>query len=125
MRIKSQIAMAILSCAFSCSAIRAAEQYQFKGGYPTPETIQKAYDNADLSRAIEAYKFLYPTISCLEVFRATTLPESSTTRAAEFFKQLPAKVGSPTSASTGRKVRPSMAHGGQAISKKFNNSNER
>lgn len=37
--------------------------YEFKGGYPTPETIQKAYDDADLSRAIEAYKFFYPTVS--------------------------------------------------------------
>ena len=37
--------------------------YEFKGGYPTPETIRKAYDDADLSRAIEAYKFFYPTVS--------------------------------------------------------------
>jgi hypothetical protein len=38
-------------------------RYEFKGGYPTSETIQKAYDDADLSRAIEAYKFFYPTVS--------------------------------------------------------------
>jgi hypothetical protein len=37
--------------------------YEFKGGYATPETIRKAYDDADLSRAIEAYKFFYPTVS--------------------------------------------------------------
>jgi hypothetical protein len=36
--------------------------YEFKGGFPTPETTQKAYDDADLSRAIEAYKFFYPTV---------------------------------------------------------------
>jgi hypothetical protein len=42
---------------------RAANEYSFKGGYPTPETIQRAYDDADLARAIQAYKFFYPTVS--------------------------------------------------------------
>src|SRR5262245_51520316 len=38
-------------------------QYEFVGGYPTDATIQKAYDDADLTRAIEAYKAFYPTVS--------------------------------------------------------------
>ena len=42
--------------------------YEFKGGFPTAETIQKAYDDADLSRAIEAYKFFYPTVSFSAAF---------------------------------------------------------
>jgi hypothetical protein len=42
--------------------------YEFKGGYPTPETIQKAYDD-DLSRAIEAYKFFYPTVSIVGTWK--------------------------------------------------------
>jgi hypothetical protein len=46
----------------------AQEGYEFKGGYPTPETIQKAYDDADLTRAITAYKFFYPTVSILATF---------------------------------------------------------
>ncbi len=37
--------------------------YEFVGGYPTKATIQKAYDDADLTRAIQAYKFFYPTVS--------------------------------------------------------------
>ncbi|PZF73613.1 DUF1254 domain-containing protein [Taibaiella soli] len=37
--------------------------YEFVGGYPTPATIQKAYDDADLNRAIQAYRFFYPTVS--------------------------------------------------------------
>jgi hypothetical protein len=37
--------------------------YRFVGGYPAPETIQKAYDDADLTRAIHAYKFFFPTVS--------------------------------------------------------------
>src|ERR1700744_5991890 len=40
-----------------------ADPYEFKGGYPTPETIRRAYDDADLARAIQAYKFFYPTVS--------------------------------------------------------------
>lgn len=40
-----------------------AGPYEFKGGYPTPKTIRQAYDDADLARAIQAYKFFYPTVS--------------------------------------------------------------
>lgn len=38
-------------------------KYQFPNGYPTKETIQRAYDEADLFRAVQAYKFFYPTVS--------------------------------------------------------------
>lgn len=37
--------------------------YEFVGGYPTESAIKKAYDDADLTRAIQAYKFFYPTVS--------------------------------------------------------------
>jgi hypothetical protein len=37
--------------------------YEFVGGYPTAATIQKAYDDADLNRAIQAYRFFYATVS--------------------------------------------------------------
>ncbi|MDO9412292.1 MAG: DUF1254 domain-containing protein [Pseudolabrys sp.] len=40
-----------------------AQDYEFKGGYPTPETVKRAYEDADLARAIQAYKFFYPTVS--------------------------------------------------------------
>lgn len=39
------------------------KRYQFKDGYPTGETIRRAYDNADYCRAVQAYKFFYPTVS--------------------------------------------------------------
>jgi hypothetical protein len=45
------------------ASARAVEAYEFKGGFPTAETVQRAYDDADLARAIEAYKFFYPTVS--------------------------------------------------------------
>jgi len=36
--------------------------YKFERGYPVGETANLAYDNADLSRATEAYKFFFPTM---------------------------------------------------------------
>ena len=36
---------------------RATSNYQFTGGYPTPETVRKAYDDPDYCRAVRAYKF--------------------------------------------------------------------
>jgi hypothetical protein len=37
--------------------------YTFERSFPTADTTQKAYDNADLNTAIAAYKFFYPTVS--------------------------------------------------------------
>jgi hypothetical protein len=37
--------------------------YTFEGGFPTPETIQKAYNDADLNRAIHAYRFFHPAVA--------------------------------------------------------------
>ena len=37
--------------------------YAFKGGFPTPETIARAYDDLDMNRAVQAYRFFYPTVS--------------------------------------------------------------
>ncbi len=38
-------------------------------GFPPPDTVQKAYDDADLARAISVYKFFYPTVSGAAVFK--------------------------------------------------------
>src|SRR5688572_25060891 len=37
--------------------------YRFERGYPVGDTIQQACDDADLNRAIQAYRFFYPTVS--------------------------------------------------------------
>src|ERR1700753_3728016 len=37
--------------------------YSFDRGYPSGDTAQKAYDDVDLNRAVEAYRFFYPTVS--------------------------------------------------------------
>ncbi|MGA7244869.1 MAG: DUF1254 domain-containing protein [Terracidiphilus sp.] len=42
--------------------------YSFERGFPSGNTAQKAYDDADLNRAIEAYRFFYPTVSGHAIF---------------------------------------------------------
>lgn len=32
-------------------------------GFPAADEVQKAYDEADLNRAVQAYKFFYPTVA--------------------------------------------------------------
>jgi hypothetical protein len=44
-------------------------RYSFARAFPSDETIQQAYDDTDLSRAIEAYKFFFPTISITAVWK--------------------------------------------------------
>ncbi|WP_430391800.1 DUF1254 domain-containing protein [Dyella sp. 20L07] len=61
--------VAMGSCVFAAAALPAwSQQLTFKGGYPDPQTVQKAYDEADLNRAIAAYKFFYPTVSGEAIF---------------------------------------------------------
>src|ERR1700748_713684 len=40
-------------------------EYQFTDGYPDATTIKKAYDEADLNRAIQTYRFFYPSVSIM------------------------------------------------------------
>jgi hypothetical protein len=47
-------------------------RYEFVGGFPTEETVQNAYDDADLLRAVEAYKFFWPTVSILGTWDGNT-----------------------------------------------------
>src|SRR4051812_38392948 len=46
-----------------------AGDYFFEEGHPSNETAQQAYDDADLVRAIAAYKFFYPTVSGAAIVR--------------------------------------------------------
>ena len=45
-----------------------ATEYAFERGYASGDTAQKAYDDADLNRAVEAYRFFYPTVSGHAIF---------------------------------------------------------
>ncbi|MDA0158646.1 DUF1254 domain-containing protein [Solirubrobacter ginsenosidimutans] len=38
-------------------------------GFPAPATIERAYDQADLNRAIQAYRFFFPTVSGLAMVK--------------------------------------------------------
>lgn len=40
----------------------ANDDARFPLGYPDPDTAARAYDTADLNRAITAYRFFYPTV---------------------------------------------------------------
>lgn len=44
----------------SDSTALTGDAYRFQGGFPTRETVDRAYDDADLVRAVTAYRFFYP-----------------------------------------------------------------
>lgn len=46
----------------------AQEPGQSRTGFPTPQAAQRARDDADLQRAITAYRFWYPTVSMEGIF---------------------------------------------------------
>jgi hypothetical protein len=43
-------------------------QYAFKNGFPTRDASQRARDDAEFQRAVTAYRFWYPTVSCEGIF---------------------------------------------------------
>jgi hypothetical protein len=45
------------------------QDYAAQHGYPQPDAAQRAYDDADLNRAVTAYKFFYPTVSGAAIVR--------------------------------------------------------
>ena len=63
-RVLTAAALALLAS----TGITAAQDYTFEGGYPTAETVRKAYDEADLNRAVRAYRFFYPTVSSAAIW---------------------------------------------------------
>lgn len=46
----------------------SASPYTFERGYPTGKTSERARDDADLQRALVAYRFWYPTVSVEGIF---------------------------------------------------------
>jgi len=53
----------------SSNATSAETAYPFERGFPAGDTAQRAYDDADLFRAVEAYRFFYPTVSGCALFK--------------------------------------------------------
>jgi hypothetical protein len=50
------------------AAVAAAQELPFNGGFPPADAAQKAREEADYQRAITAYRFWYPTVSCEGIF---------------------------------------------------------
>lgn len=69
---KTNLIAAALISALVVTAAQAQNSesaYKFERGYPTAETVKRAYDDADLNRAIQAYRFFYPPVSMAGLFR--------------------------------------------------------
>jgi hypothetical protein len=43
--------------------IAHTSRYEFQRGFPIGDTARQAYDDSDLNRALQAYRFFYPTVS--------------------------------------------------------------
>jgi hypothetical protein len=46
-----------------------AGQYEFVGGFPTADTIQRVYDETDLYRAVQCYRLFFPSVSGQALFK--------------------------------------------------------
>jgi hypothetical protein len=61
-------ASASASASASAQDARPTAPYVFERGYPTPDTTQRARDDADFERAVTAYRFWYPAVSAEGIF---------------------------------------------------------
>src|SRR5215510_6324184 len=52
-----------LSQANAQTAPAGGSPYSFERGFPTPETARQIHDEQDEQRALQAYRFFYPTVS--------------------------------------------------------------
>ncbi|WP_157008108.1 DUF1214 domain-containing protein [Agromyces laixinhei] len=46
-------------------------RYEFRGGFPTEQTVTTAYDNADFIRAVTCYKHFFPAVSGMAILKGT------------------------------------------------------
>jgi hypothetical protein len=60
--------ISFLATVLFVAAVATAEEPPFKGGFPPAGDAQKARDEADYQRAMTAYRFWYPTVSCEGIF---------------------------------------------------------
>ena len=68
METKHQLISLILLATLA-AAPAFSQEYEFKGGFPTPETARRVQDDQDYQRAIQAYRFFYPTVSMEGTFQ--------------------------------------------------------
>lgn len=48
----------------------ASQPYALHNGYPTRATINQVYDDIDLNRAVQAYRFFYPNVAMMNLWQA-------------------------------------------------------
>ncbi|MNZ44802.1 hypothetical protein D3C78_624390 [compost metagenome] len=66
----SMLALGLLGGAALPLAVHSAElPYEFHNGFPTEQTVQRVYDEIDLNRAVQAYRFFYPSVSMYALWR--------------------------------------------------------
>ena len=58
-----------LSPAQAQTAPAGGSGYTFERGFPTPETARRIHDEQDEQRALQAYRFFYPTVSMEATFQ--------------------------------------------------------
>lgn len=75
-KILAIVSIACLAMVIGCEQPKAPTttqtsntSYTFERGFPSGDTAQKSYDDVDLNRAIQAYRFWYPTVSCEGIFQ--------------------------------------------------------
>jgi len=72
-RLKVLPMMVLVSLVATQAFGQAQGPTEFPGGFPTPETAQRLYDEVDLNRAMQAYRFFYPNVSIAGLFAAFEL----------------------------------------------------
>ena len=53
----------VTNSSMSTSKAQTSSPYKFERGYPALGTADRAYNDTDLGRAVEAFKFFYPTMA--------------------------------------------------------------
>ncbi|MGQ3214508.1 MAG: DUF1254 domain-containing protein [Shinella sp.] len=70
-----------------------AQDYIFKGGYPTSETVAKVHNELDLNRAVSAYRFFYPTVSSAAIFKEMVRIGATPNKVFGYMDTQPRQVG--------------------------------
>lgn len=70
-----------------------AQEYEFKGGFPTAAAVQKSYDDLDLNRAIGSYRFFYATVSGAAIFKGQMAVGVQPNKAFGYMDTKPRHVG--------------------------------
>lgn len=71
----------------------ATGQVEFHNGYPTAPSARRSFDEIDLRRAVEAYRFFYPTVSLEAILRGTGAAGGVPNKAGPLMVAKPLHVG--------------------------------